>query len=238
MERSQYSNYSLSSHIWTLDGCQHHVSSWSIKHYFKRIFSQKTSDSLLHFQFLFFVKSWLHVSLWTPRPSPQLGVILTTITHCNVTARQRNTWYGLCAAFLNAARGDRRYCRPLSKRGNEISLHAVSHYTPQEVNAIIRITRHLGSRGGVETKIPLLHECRHKAQCAPDPGQCCKSCSKKKKGKVWQLGDPPEVWKHTNICRLIYSCSWTVQITQDKTLQQQRWTNVSQSVTDFWCKAE
>lgn len=127
------------------------------------------------------MKSWLDVSLWTPRPSPQLGVILTTITHCNVTARQRNTWYGLCAAFLNAVRGDRRYCRPLSKRGNEISLHTASHYTPQEVNAIIRITRHLGSRGGVETKIPLLHDCRHKAQCAPDLGQCCKSNSKKKK---------------------------------------------------------
>lgn len=111
------------------------------------------------------------MSLWTPRPSPQLGVILTPITDCNVTVKQHNTWYGLRAGFLNAVQGIEH------RRGNEISLHAVSHYTPQEVNTIIRITRHLSSRGGVQTKIPFLHERRLKVQYAPDLGQ---------KTKLWR----------------------------------------------------
>lgn len=102
-----------------------------------------------------------------------------TATHCSVAVEPHNTRYGPQAGFLNAVRGIER--RPLSRRGNEISLRAVSRYPPQEVNAIIRITRHLSSRGGVDTKNPFLHKRRHKAQNAPDLGHCRKSHSKKKK---------------------------------------------------------
>lgn len=59
------------------------------------------------FSGFFLLKPWLNVSLWTPRPSPRLGVILTTITDCNVTVRQHNTWYGLRAGFSNRCPGDR-----------------------------------------------------------------------------------------------------------------------------------
>lgn len=73
------------------------------------------------------------------------------------------------SALLNAVQGIEHWL--LSQKGKWNNLHAVSYYTPQEVNTIIQITRHLSnSCGRVKTKMPFLHAHLHRAQYATDLG--------------------------------------------------------------------
>ena len=154
MEESQYTNYRLSSCMWTQAGCQE-ASRGKRKHpHIFFFYREVDSASQYHFQplsfqtqseqlilssitlkgsagenhrppapfsgvFCFFVKPWLKVSLWMPRPPPQLRVVLTTVTDCNVAVKQHNTWYGLCAAFLKRRPGDRTWAAVIKRKWNK-----------------------------------------------------------------------------------------------------------------------
>lgn len=67
----------------------------------------KGSAGMKHRLMLYFL---YHLGLICPSerqvlPSFWGAVILTTITNCNVTVKQHNTWYGLWAGFVNTIQG-------------------------------------------------------------------------------------------------------------------------------------
>lgn len=133
----------------TMDDC--------MSHYFKRRELQICGSI-----FSCFLKAGPDVFLWTPKPFPLSGVTVSTVTLSIVSVKLHNASSRLCAGFL-------KYILPRGQNigpcqwENEIRLHAVRHYTLQEVNTLIQITRHLSSCGGVKTQITVLHEHRHKA---------------------------------------------------------------------------
>lgn len=124
--------------------------------YVALLYKARTADLLLHFQL--FLESLAGCVSLNTKAFPSVR------SHCLsiVSVKLHNASSRLCAGFL-------KYILPRGQNvgpcqwENEIRPHAVRHYTLQEVNTLIQITRRLSSCGGVKTQITVLHGHRHKA---------------------------------------------------------------------------